>query len=128
MSKEHQHPVDFTKMDKEQFKKCVGKNIKYIRLAYKMSTHELADILELTPGFVGLIERGTRGASSYNILKLAEAFDIPTDTFFRGPEDLCSDPDNKNALIRKLTTIAKGLPEDRLEYAIDMIKGLSKIE
>lgn len=109
---------------KNQYKIIVGNNIRRARLARRISIDEMADILGLTSGFVGLIERGERGASTYIILKLAIAFNVTTDSFFYGTDALTPVSDYKSALVEKAATIAREIPENRLEYTIDLLKGL----
>ena len=69
-------------INKEQLRITIGNNIRLERLARKISIEELAEQLNLTPGFVGLIERGTRGTSAYTLARLSEIFNIPIDQIF----------------------------------------------
>jgi len=41
-----------------------------------MSIEELSEILQLSTAFIGLIERGHRGAKLYNLLRIADIFGI----------------------------------------------------
>lgn len=113
---------------KRQFRIMIGNNIRNARNERNMSIDELAEVLEITPGFVGLIERGDRGATSYTIFKLAETFGTSPDAFYRGTGSALGSTDYKQSLLKKLYAVAKNLPEDRLEYAIDSLKGLRRLD
>ena len=70
-------------MTKKALRTIIGENIRQERMARNISLEELAAILGLTSGFVGLIERGQRGATPITLLKLSTAFGLPVDRFFR---------------------------------------------
>jgi transcriptional regulator with XRE-family HTH domain len=66
------------KLDKETMK-LIGSNIRRERLMRKMSLEGLAEILQLSTAFLGLIERGQRGAKLANLMKIADVFGITVD-------------------------------------------------
>lgn len=67
-----------------QFNALVGKNIRKLRNARKMSMEDLADELNLSSAFIGQIERGERGVSSYKLYKIGNVLGVSCDFFFRG--------------------------------------------
>lgn len=69
-------------MSKEQLRTLIGENIRKERLAHHMTIDQLSKSLGQSPGFVGLIESGKRGATSDTLLKLAKIFDVSIDSFF----------------------------------------------
>ena len=119
--------VDLSKVDKKQFRVLVGANIRNIRNSRGLTIDDLANVLGVTPGFMGLIERGERGTSSYALLKLSEAFGIPFENFYYGTEAIL-DSDNKKVLLNKITAMIKPLSEDRLELALEIVKGLGQLK
>ena len=87
-----------------------------------MSIEELAILLELSPGFIGLIERGQRGTTLYTIVKLSDIFGIPIDNFFlHTSREPATESQNLHKKIESLTT---DFTEAGLCYVIEMIKGL----
>lgn len=63
------------KLTKESMK-LIGANIRRERILRSMSMEELADILQLSVAFLGLIERGQRGSNLANLMKIADVFEI----------------------------------------------------
>ena len=73
-------------MTKRRLRIIMGENIRNERSARNISMDELSEMLGLTPGFVGLIERGQRGATPTTLLKLSNIFGMPIDRFFYSDE------------------------------------------
>ena len=63
------------KLGKEKMK-LIGANIRHERNLRNMTMDELAEILQLSVAFLGLIERGQRGAKLANLIKIAEVFEL----------------------------------------------------
>lgn len=112
-------------MTKEQLRKTIGENIRSERIARNMSIDELAELLELTSGFVGLIERGRRGATAYNIYKLSEIFGLSVEKLFAVHESprvkLNEDSAVKNKR-NKLQSLSFDLTDQELDFLIQMVK------
>ena len=70
-------------MTKEGINCLVGRNIRQVRTSRNMTVDELADVLEITSGYIGLLERGKRGATAFNLHRLSEALSEHTRTFSR---------------------------------------------
>jgi len=119
---------ELQKSKRIKFRIMVGENIRAARLRRNMSIEELAELLTLTSGFVGLIERGTRGASSYNICRLAQVFGMTADDLYKGTDPLSVGSENKEALLKKMTALAGNLAEDRIEFIIEAIKALYRLD
>ncbi len=117
-------------MTKEKLRVLMGENIRNERTARNMSIDELAEMLELTSGFVGLIERGRRGATAYTLFKLSEIFNISIDNIFARASDRQmrfaeeSEPQNADTRKRKINNLMNGLTNDELEFVISTIKGI----
>lgn len=114
-------------MTKEKLRKIMGENIRNERLARNMSIDELAELLELTPGFVGLIERGRRGATAYTLYKLSDIFAMQVDELFSSPEDnslrVAEQSSNPAKVKRsKINSMLYDLKEVELDFVITMIK------
>lgn len=71
-----------------QIKKVLGNNIRNLRTAKGWTQGYLADVLELTPSFLTLVESGQRGMSLEVIEKIAEIFNIPVASLFIDHDNL----------------------------------------
>ena len=69
-------------MTKERLRILIGENIRRERKSRGITLGELAELMGLTTGFVGLVERGSRGASPHTLLQLATILDISIDDLF----------------------------------------------
>lgn len=118
-------------MTKEAMRKAIGARIRDERLARSMSTDELAKLLSLSPGFIGLIESGRRGATVYNLQRLANVFDIPVGAFF--PNETTSGKAGKEekTLIAsrraKLSSLVSDLDETELTHVINAVKEVKSL-
>ncbi|MDO5388648.1 MAG: helix-turn-helix transcriptional regulator [Clostridia bacterium] len=61
------------------YTKTIGSNIRYERKLRGLTIDDFAKVIGMAPGFVGLIERGQRGTSIANMVRIAEFFDITMD-------------------------------------------------
>jgi transcriptional regulator with XRE-family HTH domain len=119
-------------MTKERLRVIMGENIRNERMARNMSIDELAELLELTSGFVGLIERGRRGATAHTLLKLSDIFGMPIDNIFLTPENTARTFEEgsfrKSKTKRnKIASLISDLAEVELDFVIRMIKGLKSM-
>jgi len=116
------------KMSKRQFNKIVGENIRKKRISLRMTLEDLAKALDVTTAAVGLVERGERGATSYNLYKLSNLFDMPVDAFYHSIDVASpSIPERRKAQFQKLDALAANLTESELDYLIIMAKRLPNL-
>jgi len=112
-------------MTKEQLRFTMGENIRNMRIDRGISIDELASMLELTPSFLGSIERGQRGTTPATLLKLSDIFGLPIDSFFYHSQ---GEPlSESNSLRQKIFNLSTNLTKDELDYMILVIKGLYKM-
>lgn len=118
-------------MTKELLRNIIGENIRTERMARNISIDELAEMLELTSGFVGLIERGQRGTTPNTLFKLSEVFGMTIDSFFYKNKNDSSALsfgeeyiDNKQAKRKKIESLIRSLSEKELEFVIATLKNL----
>ena len=62
-------------MSKKDLQKF-GKRLKFIRRDNGLTQLELAEILDMSPNFIGMIERGERNTTVENVFKIARALGI----------------------------------------------------
>ena len=119
-------------MNKKKLREIIGKNIRDQRIARSISIDELSEMLSLTSGFIGLIERGQRGATNLSLYKLSEIFDVTIDSFFY-PESAgglqFSEEFDDTAKVRrkKVASLISNLSADELEFIIQVVKSLRKM-
>ena len=68
-------------MSKKDLRKF-GKKLKSLRLANNLTQLELAEILEMSPNFIGMIERGERNTTVENVYNIARALKIQPSILF----------------------------------------------
>ena len=117
-------------MNKLKLRIIIGENVRKERLARGISIDELADLLGLTPGFVGLIERGQRGATPITLFKLSNVFGTPIDKFFYHTQDflpsLVETP--LDQLKReKIASLTSDFSDAEVDFVIATVKGLRNI-
>ena len=67
-----------SKRDLQKF----GKRLKSLRLDRDLTQLELAEILDMSPNFIGMIERGERNTTVENVFKIARALGIKLSNLF----------------------------------------------
>lgn len=68
-------------MSKKDLQKF-GKRLKALRLDHHLTQLELAEILDMSPNFIGMIERGERNTTVENVFKIARALNIKPSNLF----------------------------------------------
>lgn len=68
-------------MSKKDLQKF-GKRLKFLRLEHDLTQLELAEILDMSPNFIGMIERGERNTTVENVFKIARALNIKPSNLF----------------------------------------------
>ena len=70
-----------------KLKTILGKNVKYHRYRKKFTQEHLAEILNVSPNYVGRLERGQHSPSLDKIDKIATALDIKAFELFLERDD-----------------------------------------
>lgn len=111
-------------------KKQVGKNIRLQRVTHDLSIEELAHMLDLSSAFVGLIERGQRGAKIDNLVKLAEIFKVDIKELIYDQQNKLVLSENKESPRQKrlntLFTLSYDLKENEIDFLIATTRSLKK--
>lgn len=68
-------------MSKKDLQKF-GKRLKALRLDHNLTQLELAEILDMSPNFIGMIERGERNTTVENVFKIARALNVKPSNLF----------------------------------------------
>ena len=68
-------------MSKKDLQKF-GKRLKALRLDHSLTQLELAELLDMSPNFIGMIERGERNTTVENVFKIARALNVKPSNLF----------------------------------------------
>lgn len=68
-------------MSKKDLQKF-GKRLKALRLDHSLTQLELAEILDMSPNFIGMIERGERNTTVKNVFRIARALNVKPSNLF----------------------------------------------
>ena len=68
-------------MSKKDLQKF-GKRLKAWMLDHNLTQLELAEILDMSPNFIGMIERGERNTTVENVFKIARALNVKPSNLF----------------------------------------------
>lgn len=60
-----------------------GKNLKLLRIERNLTQAQLAEMLDMSPNFIGMIERGERNTTVENVYSIARALKIMPEELFR---------------------------------------------
>lgn len=117
-------------MNKHKLKKIMGKNVRDLRESRDISIEELAELLSLTPGFVGLLERGERGLTAYNIMQISNIFNISPDIIFKCDsfeDGSLSEPNERKLALEKVVILTKNLSKKELDFLNLIIPNLKNL-
>ena len=127
---------DFENQDSMHYIKIIGSNIRFERKKRNLTIEDLAEIIGMAPGFLGLIERGQRGTSIKNLVKIADIFSLSLDQLItidlrslelNGMRDTGVAKKTRLARLSTLNSLTKSMSEAELEYLIANIKALRKL-
>ena len=68
-------------MSKKDLQKF-GKRLKALRIDHNLTQLELAENLDMSPNFIGMIERGERNTTVENVFKISRALNIKPSNLF----------------------------------------------
>ena len=69
--------------EQQESLKILGSRIRELRKAKNLTQFELAEKIGLSTNFIGMVERGERNTTVDKIFKLAKAFNITMEEFFK---------------------------------------------
>ncbi|MCL2399051.1 MAG: helix-turn-helix domain-containing protein [Defluviitaleaceae bacterium] len=104
--------------------KEIGRRIRELRVSYNLSIDRLAEMLEITPGFLGLVERGERGATIERLTSLSKIFRVPLDYLVLGSESVSPTKQSDNT-VKFLERI---LNEQEMSKLVELGKSLSMFQ
>ena len=103
----------------------IGKRIKELRELAKLESKDLAEILEVTPSYMSLLENNKRPCSIERIESICDALGITLGDFFNTKENKNISEDIEIIEIMKvnkelavLMNLAKGMTKDKLKLVL----------
>lgn len=111
------------------YTKIIGSNVRFERQKRDLTIEELSEILNMAPGFLGLIERGQRGTSLKNLCRIADFFSITLDDLVKRYISEEFEVKEESILEQRRTTassLINTMDSDELEYIISNIKALKR--
>ncbi len=111
------------------YNKIIGSNIRFERQKRNLTIDELSEILNIAPGFLGLIERGQRGTTVKNLCKIANFFSISLDTLITSPLDkryIVQEETEIDAKVRTVSTYLSSMDVEELDFFIANMKAFKK--
>ena len=117
--------------DEYMLKKCrvIGENIRYERKIRYFSIEDLAEYLELSPSYVGLLERGERCPSLKSLLKVCDLFGSTPDKFILEKpgktvlsEEHAKEP--KDNQLKTIKSLSLKMDKAELDFVISVMKGV----
>ena len=114
----------------------LGERIRSEREKINLSREKLAEMINISPSFLGLVERGDRKLSLEKICLVAEVFNKSIDSFIKeddrslfkdGAEGYVINSRNLyNKELEEIYELLKSLSEDELKYVNDNIQGFKR--
>ncbi len=113
--------------------KLIGRNIRANRKLRKFSIDNLADYLELSSSYVGLLERGERCPSLKTLLKICDLFSIDfAELFSQGTGDVKSIHEkgsaSSNNKHKSVMSLIHKLGDNELEFVITVLKSMKNMQ
>lgn len=103
--------------------KEIGKRIRDQRLKNKLTIEKLCELLDVSPSFIGLVERGTSGISIEKLYRLSEIFHVSTDYLIKGSQDINTSPQKQNnSALDALNAYLYNSTEDEILFILSLIK------
>jgi len=118
-------------LSSKELKKAIGSNIRREREKRGISIDELAAMLNLSSAFIGLIERGQRGAKLMNLMIIAEIFELSLDELVlseSNPNKIEIVPDSLEAKKATIKSLMFSLSAERLDFIIIIMKNLMELK
>ena len=108
----------------------VGNNVRILRTERGLSIDVLARLLDITPGYLGLIERGERGTNALTLVKLSKLLEVSVDYLLSdsGKESPHKADTAIDIKLKNLVTLTSGYSEADLDFILDVVKGYSQVK
>lgn len=100
----------------------IGARIRTERLKNRLTIEKLCEMLEVSPSFIGLVERGESGISLEKLYRLSEIFNVSADYLLKGAES--NENVNERSKLDILNTFLYDYSDEELDFVLDILKFL----
>lgn len=83
-------------------RKTLGARIRQERLRKNLTIEKLAELLDVSPSFLGCVERGERALSIGNLCKLSDILEVTIDSLVKNNSSVASRTEEFSLLLREL--------------------------
>ena len=110
-------------MGNEIDNKGIGERIRREREKLGLTREKLAEIIDLSPLYIGQLERGERQMSLNTLMKISDCFHVPTDYLLKGAQACGINYERqKNSLIDRCSEEEILIIEDMIKVILPHIK------
>ncbi len=102
--------------------KNIGANMRVLRKSKGLTIEDMAYVIGIAPGFLGLVERGTRGVSIANLVKISSFFGVSLEELAKGKVEREPFKGDKKALEEKAVDLAYTLTDEEMKITISNLK------
>ena len=107
-------------MQLKEIRKVLGTRIREERLKRKFTIEELSEMIDLSPSYLGLVERGERSLGIKKLYVISKTLGVSIDSLVNNEGQYpTSKKDELKALLR-------GLTDDEARLIVDTVKFLKK--
>jgi len=103
---------------KELSWKEVSVRLKALRKQHKLTIEKLAERVEVSSSFIGLIEKGESGISLENLYKLAQVYNCSLDYLVSGKEN--AGAQDSGGHLARLSTSFHGYTEEEISFVASL--------
>ncbi len=83
-------------------RKTLGARIRQERLRKNLTIEKLAEILDVSPSFLGCVERGERALSIENLCKISDILEVTIDSLVKSNTSAASRAEELSLLLKEL--------------------------
>ena len=100
----------------------IGKKVRKLRAKNNMSQVELAFLIDVSPSYIGYLEKGLKSMSLETLIKVANVFHVTTDM-------LLSDcfADNQSVAVKEMADLLDGCTVYECKIIVENAKNLKEI-
>ena len=107
---------------KELSWKEVATRLKALRKQHKLTIERLAEMVDVSSSFIGLIEKGESGVSLENLYKLAQLYSCSLDYIVTGKEN--AGEQEEGGQFSQLTSAFHGYTSDEVDFVASLARFL----
>jgi transcriptional regulator with XRE-family HTH domain len=102
----------------------VGKRIREARTEKKITQEKFAEMIGVSTGYISQVESGLKCFNLKRFNEVSQILDKSTSYFIEGTED----KDSGDYLIAEITSMLRGLNEDKMKVIKDVVKTIVEKE